>query len=611
MKKGTDTKIVIIGMGFLMEYIMPCYKKLLGDNFATNVVAVTADDKDLKRKQESFGFKVVLNENKETLENVEPDIILFAPPPSFAPEITESVLKPYYEKLRKEGKPLPDLYAFPPNPAGKYYLDTIGYDINVANILPNMVSKIGDMDVSQEGYTNVTFPKEKEWPEENRARIFDFFTPIGYVVEVGPDHVIPMLGGNVCVHNISEVIFTIYDSLKKAGKDVDYKDIASAMRYYHQEKQNHKPDGCYPCSKDGVDEKLYEILKKVTFHWYEGIKKYYLEIGMSEKLSDEIIIPLLDLHIHSHQVETRETIEYNTKCHATKGGVLEMGCRTFYARVEDILKKAFENYDTFSFNDDWCNEIENGAYIITQTVSDHGYNLSKKAPEFEIEHHATMFGLMAKYADKLFGEEGLQAIDKAVAQYGRERGGRMAQRAKADGAPLNMMSYLLYGEWRAKDGEMNSCIAEKSPVYKTECHRCQWCESWKKHDLGKYGPNYCNSVDYNLVKGFNEDNDLIITQTLSNGSDHCSFEWVGFDMDDENEKLFNQKAIELGNKNVKDFKYHTAHIYFSLSKTLSTILGEEKAKEISEKAFNEFCEIFSKEHGAAIMELKETDFNIA
>ena len=82
-------------------------------------------------------------------------------------------------------------------------------------------------------------------------------------------------------------------------------------------------------------------------------------------------------------------------------------------------------------------------------------------------------------------------------------------------------------------------------------------------------------------------------------------------MDDENEKLFNQKAIELGNKNVKDFKYHTAHIYFSLSKTLSTILGEEKAKEISEKAFNEFCEIFSKEHGAAIMELKETDFNIA
>ena len=169
MKKGADTKIVIIGMGFLMEYIMPCYKKLLGDNFATNVVAVTADAKDLKRKQESFGFKVVLNENKETLENVEPDIILFAPPPSFAPEITESVLKPYYEKLRKEGKPLPDLYAFPPNPAGKYYLDTIGYDINVANILPNMVSKIGDMDVSQEGYTNVTFPKEKEWPEENKS----------------------------------------------------------------------------------------------------------------------------------------------------------------------------------------------------------------------------------------------------------------------------------------------------------------------------------------------------------------------------------------------------------------------------------------------------------
>ena len=51
---------------------------------------------------------------------------------------------------------------------------------------------------------------------------------------------------------------------------------------------------------------------------------------------------------------------------------------------------------------------------------------------------------MAKYADELFGEEGLQAIDKAVAQYGRERGGRMAQRAKADGAPLNMMVIIFF-----------------------------------------------------------------------------------------------------------------------------------------------------------------------
>ena len=29
MKKDAEHKIVIIGMGYLMEYIAPCYKKML------------------------------------------------------------------------------------------------------------------------------------------------------------------------------------------------------------------------------------------------------------------------------------------------------------------------------------------------------------------------------------------------------------------------------------------------------------------------------------------------------------------------------------------------------------------------------------------------------
>lgn len=136
MKADKDIKIVIIGMGFLMEYIMPGYSSLLGENVKTNVVATTVDEKDIERKRRELPFRVELGNNAKVLREVEPDIILFAPQPFFAGAIAESDLKPYFQELRDAGKPLPDLYCFPPNPAGKFYLDTVGPDIHVCNILP-------------------------------------------------------------------------------------------------------------------------------------------------------------------------------------------------------------------------------------------------------------------------------------------------------------------------------------------------------------------------------------------------------------------------------------------------------------------------------------------
>ena len=48
--------IVIIGMGFLATYVMPCYKKLLGDSISTHVVGIKGSERGLKEKQaESTG----------------------------------------------------------------------------------------------------------------------------------------------------------------------------------------------------------------------------------------------------------------------------------------------------------------------------------------------------------------------------------------------------------------------------------------------------------------------------------------------------------------------------------------------------------------------------
>ncbi|MGD9132690.1 MAG: NAD(P)-binding domain-containing protein, partial [Desulfobacterales bacterium] len=96
MKKDTDLRITIIGLGNLMEAIFPCIVETIGkENLCRQVNATTKDQPDLKRKQEALGISVILNDNLAALKKMEPDIIFFAPPPHAAPEIIRNALKDY------------------------------------------------------------------------------------------------------------------------------------------------------------------------------------------------------------------------------------------------------------------------------------------------------------------------------------------------------------------------------------------------------------------------------------------------------------------------------------------------------------------------------------
>ena len=113
-------KIVVIGMGFLATYVMPCYEKLLGDSISTHMVGIKGSERGLKEKQAECPFPVQVGRVRETLEEKRPDLIILAVKPDQIAEMTEKTLVPYYEMLRKNGEPLPDLYSFAPNPPVSY-----------------------------------------------------------------------------------------------------------------------------------------------------------------------------------------------------------------------------------------------------------------------------------------------------------------------------------------------------------------------------------------------------------------------------------------------------------------------------------------------------------
>jgi hypothetical protein len=591
-KSDQNTKIVIIGMGYLMEYLAPCYSRLLGTNLKTGLAATTVDEKDLERKRKKFSFKISLGENLRVLKEMEPDIILFAPQPAFAPQIAQTELKPYFDALRQAGKPLPDLYAFPPNPKGVFYLDTLG-DINVVNILPNMFTSIGGRDFPLEGYTIFTFPDEHPWPEENAARLDRFFEPLGTRIKVGPREVYPALASAVASRLIYDIVFIISDAVKTGIQE-----IASALRFYLEEKNGYVPPAGSPlCSKDGVSPELYEALKKVAYHWNLGILRSLEGLEFNADLARQIQNINMDLHLHVVQGDPRPLIETNTRHHATKGGVLEKAYIIFTQRMAAKLKADFSRFPDWTPDAAWAQWLEDETKNITDAVSEHGGRLSKTVEKLpcKIEHHAALFAIFATNAISQGGDRGRAAVTEGLILYGRERGGRMAERAREHGDSPTPQAYRIYGEWVPEPGQMRDETWRKSPEYITHVLRCEWCETWKKYDLLEYGKLYCEVVDKNLALGFNPEYNLKITSLLSRGETCCEFHW-GFDLTEENENFINTRRKELGLSCVRDFNFHTAHLFSALSRETLRCLGNELGKDIIDSALFEFTKIFGREY---------------
>ena len=250
MTELVDTKFVSIGFGFLAGYLFPCYSRFCKpEKMAEQIAAVTADGETLEEKRRKYPFPIYLNDNETALHTVEPDVILYSPPPMVAPELARQVLKPYYEELRRQGKPLPDLYAFPPSPQVDFYLDLLGADIHVCNILPNMTRQIAGQDLhGAEGDTYVTLPEAPLWPRENLDRLEAVFAPLGGVVYTSPKTIRDILAAMCVAEVLPLACFAVTDGLARGGFVLDSCQTAQIMRAVHQQAWNYHPVGSTPCS---------------------------------------------------------------------------------------------------------------------------------------------------------------------------------------------------------------------------------------------------------------------------------------------------------------------------------------------------------------------------
>lgn len=213
-----------------------------------------------------------------------------------------------------------------------------------------------------------------------------------------------------------------------------------------------------------------------------------------------------------------------------------------------------------------------------------------------IEHHATLFALLAKHAITLCSDDGKAAVLKGMTMYGNERGARMAANALAHGDVLTTMTNQAYGEWRPDyDGQMEFGILRTEPSLQTYISRCAWCDAWKKHDLLEYGKYYCVNVDNAVYQGFRPDFKCTpTTDALSWGGTQCQFDW-GNPLTPEEVAALGEKKKELGTSCMKDFTFHTAHLLYTVGNAIKE-LPDAKGQEAYAAALTDYVTIFGQDY---------------
>lgn len=374
MKDISNLRITIIGFGNLVESLWPNLAKMVGqEHLRKQVNATTADEADIDRKRKQYKIDVLLKDNLVALEKMAPDIILFAPPPTVAPDIIKGDLKYYFEKCRSKLKPLPEIYAFPPVPLGTYYQKVLGKDVLVVNIIPTPFRVIGGKPISGEGFYVLTFPSP--WPEMKKSKIRQLFHSHGAGIELKPHQLIDMLGGATTTFAITQALLYVSDVLYEIKQQIGHGRIGEYLRARAQAHFNFYPAESDPCKSDAIVGPLTATLDSLFASWHQGIHEYYREVAFPAEATKVMLVRNFDLALHITQIEPREIIHQHLVVAATKGGVLERALEISAELTSEYLREAIMILP-HPPDKAWCSDIRKIIRETAHAVREHGQTLA-------------------------------------------------------------------------------------------------------------------------------------------------------------------------------------------------------------------------------------------
>lgn len=137
---------------------------------------------------------------------------------------------------------------------------------------------------------------------------------------------------------------------------------------------------------------------------------------------------------------------------------------------------------------------------------------------------AQLFSVMAKHVIEKLGEkEGGELVGKAVEEFGRERGRRIAELVASMGKPLSFKNWLIYTDIDGRNFPVRPRIESGDLV--APVGACSFHRAAAKWGLEGYTRHYCEHADFAILDGYNPDIRLTLEQRHRSGKDHCLFRY--------------------------------------------------------------------------------------
>lgn len=188
-------RVLLLGYGALLQNLLPCLKELCPH---AQLHAVKGSTCGLDALAAVTPFPISVNDGLAALEELRPELILFAPPPNRVELLARRDLAPYYAQLRQEGAPLPLLLSFPPRPLPSHLHALIGLDVPIATLLPGAHQKAGKLNVGYYGASLACGGPPLN--AEHRAMILTFTRPVGMPLWLREEQIMPALAAMVTTY---------------------------------------------------------------------------------------------------------------------------------------------------------------------------------------------------------------------------------------------------------------------------------------------------------------------------------------------------------------------------------------------------------------------------
>ena len=320
-------RLAVIGMGWIGEYMVPCYERLLGNGHASRILAVKATDRRLEELRKRYGFEVMAGDCLERLKALRPAFLVLSVRPYEMEGVVEGTVKPYIGYLRDQGAAMPLIFSFAPSPPPKWYTQTLGDDVRTVCVLPAMETSIGGVDVYSLACSQVTYDQGIPLCEGHREAVSRFLGPLGSVLWCTPDESMALLSMNITYHMLYPLCFAL-ERHYGAGGCARAAGILYALNCERLRRTGlvmPEPD------PDEADKRQLAWLEK---GWYEGALDFASGHG---RMPDNGLSPnarvlaprAFELHLLSLRLETRQFLEEKLRDHATPGGMTEKAVKEF------------------------------------------------------------------------------------------------------------------------------------------------------------------------------------------------------------------------------------------------------------------------------------------